>query len=307
MNLIDHMRIFVTVARHHSFTAAATELNFSVPVVSRSVSRLESHLNALLLNRTTRQVSLTNAGSDFFIRCQRIIAGVDEAVQIVTDSNILPEGHLRVHSINEIGKRYIVPAIAGYRLAYPAVTFDLSLENRVPDLMVEDVDISIGIVAPDHNPHLVSKNVGASYSVLCASPDYLNRRGYPIVPEDLISHECLRPLDDAISTLDTWEFEGPYGPVNIYIPPSSFQLNTSDAILPAVCSGMGIGCVPAFIAAEALRDGRIVRVLPHYHFECTGLHAVYPARLEGNICVKTLIAYLRSTLPVLLANGMKNS
>lgn len=305
MNLIDHMRIFVTVARTHSFTTAAVELNISVPAASRSVSRLETHLNALLFNRTTRKVSLTSAGTGFFQRCQKIIAGVDEAVQIVTDSNVQPEGHLRIHSVSEIGKRYILPAIAGYRRIYPAVTFELSLDNRVPDVVSEEYDVSIGLVTCGDDARLVSKNVGASYSVLCASRDYLERCGYPIVPEDLISHECLRPLAEPTSTQDTWEFEGPYGATNVYIPPSSIQLTTAEAMFEAVSSGLGIGCIPAFIAAEALRDGSVVRVLPHYHFECTGLHAIYPAHMEGNVCVKTLVAYLRSTLPMLLAQSME--
>lgn len=303
MDLLDHMRIFVSVARLTSFSAAAKELNIALPTVSRSVSRLEEHLNATLLTRTTRKVAMTDVGQEFFKRCQRIIAGVDEAVRAVADSDVSPEGHLRVHTISEIGKRYLIPLIAQYQRSHPSVTFDLTLENRIPDLAREGFDVSIA-TSPLADQRLVTRNIGATYSVLCASRDYLLRNGTPKVPEDLMKHECLRPFEEPANAPDTWAFDGPYGPVNVYLPPSSFQLNSSDATVDAVCSGLGVGCIPAFVAAQYLADGRLVRVLPKYHLESQGIHVAYPEVLEVNVCVRSWIAFLGAHLPKSLAAGL---
>jgi DNA-binding transcriptional LysR family regulator len=304
MDLLDHMRTFVHVGKFSSFTVAAKELNLSVPTVSKSISRLESHLNAVLLYRTTRKVNLTSAGRDFFNRCLTIIAGVDDAVQTVADSNVEPEGHLRVHTLNEIGRRYLIPLIADYRQTFPLVTFDLTLENRIPDLGTEGFDVSVSIT-PNLNSQWVSRNVGATYSVLCASPDYIAHRGMPQVPEDLAGHECIRPFDDPASTLDSSTFEGPYGAVNLYIPPSDFHLNTSDGLVEAVSSGLGIGCIPAFVAAEHLADGRLIRVLPLYHLESNGIHAVYRPESSINNCIRSWTAYLGNNLPRLMASDLQ--
>jgi DNA-binding transcriptional LysR family regulator len=304
MDLLDHMRTFVLVGQCSSFTRAAKELSRTVPAVSKSISRLESHLNAELLSRTTRKVALTAAGRDFFNRCLTIIAGVDDAVQTVTDSKVQPEGHLRIHTPSEIGRRYLIPLIADYRRAFPLVTFDLTLENRIPDLCVEDFDVSVS-VTPHVSSQWTSRNVGATYSVLCASPDYIAAHGMPQVPEDLAGHECIRPFDDPANTLDSATFEGPYGPVNLYIPPSEFHLNTRDGLVDAISSGLGIGCIPAFVAAEHLADGRLVRVLPLYHLESNGIHAVYRPESNSQTCIRSWTAYLGNNLPRLMASDLQ--
>ncbi|OCR26113.1 hypothetical protein AFK24_06135 [Pseudomonas syringae] len=303
MDLLHHMRTFVLVGKYSSFTIAAKELNLTLPAVSKSISRLEGHLNAVLLNRTTRKVTLTGPGQDFFNRCLTIIVGVDDAVQTVADSKVQPEGHLRVHTLNEIGRRYLIPLIADYRRSFPLVTFDLTLENRIPDLCTGNFDVAVSVM-PLLNEKWISRNVGATYSVLCASPDYIAGHGMPLVPEDLAGHECIRPSDDPASTVDNATFEGPYGPVNLYIPPSEFHLNTSDGLLDAVNSGLGIGCIPAFVAAEHLADGRLVRVLPLYHLESNGIHAVYRSESSSNTCIRSWTAHLGNNLPRLLASDL---
>lgn len=303
MNLLDHMRTFVFVARLSSFSAAAKALNLSLPSVSRSISRLEGHLNAALLNRTTRHVQLTQVGRDFLNRCSAIIVSVDEALRAIADSNISPEGHLRVHASSEIGKRYLIPAIADYRRTHPLVTFDLVLEDRAPDILTEDFDVAVSLI-PQSDDRLISRNVGATYSVLCASKDYLLRHGEPHVPAELTKHQCLTPGETPIETTDTWLFEGPYGPVNVYIPPSSVQLNCSDAIVDAVCAGLGIGCIPVFTARPLLDEGRLVSVLPRYRLASQGIHAFYPERHNENICVRSWLAHISICLPKLLAGAV---
>jgi DNA-binding transcriptional LysR family regulator len=297
------MRIFESVARLCSFTGAAKELDVALPTISKRIARLEGHLNATLLTRTTRKVGLTPVGRDFFNRCTRIIRGVDEALQVVVDSNVPPEGHLRVHTSTELGKRYVIPLIAQYRQLHPAVTFELTLDNRLPEALVGDADVLISIGdAESHD--WATRNIGATYSILCASKDYLARNGYPMIPEDLLTHECIRPLDEPTVTSDTWTFGGPFGSVNVYLPPSSFQLNSSDAIVDAACSGLGIGSVPAFVASQYLKDGRLVRVLPKYYLESMGIHVMFPKASVSNPSLRSWIGFLSAHLPKSLALGM---
>jgi DNA-binding transcriptional LysR family regulator len=297
------MRIFVFVARLNSFTGAAKALNLTLPTVSRSITRLEAHLNAVLLIRTTRRISLTGAGLDFFHKCSKILIGVEEAVHTVIDSKITPEGHLRVHATHEIGKYYLMPLIADYRRGHPSVTVDLVLDNRQPDLVNEDFDMSISL-SPPQGQQLVFRNIGATYSIMCAARSYLAQRALPKVPEDLVAHECLNPLEDAASAPDIWCFQGPYGPVNVYLPPSSFHLNTRDAIIDAVRAGLGIGCVPAFMAAQYLNSEELLRVLPDYHLESCGIYASYPEHLSKDVCARSWINYLSTHLPKRLAVGL---
>lgn len=303
MNLLEHMRTFVAVARLRSFSAAAKRLNTSAPAVSRAIARLEGHLNAVLLTRTTRQVELTQEGMDFFHRCTQIIQGVDDAVRAVADSKIEPEGHVRVHAPKEIGTRYLIPAIADYRRVYAKVTFDLILEDRMVNLSTEEFDLAVSLT-PHSGERLVSKNIGATYNVLCASREYVARHGTPHVPAELLAHQCLIPSEAATEVSDTWTFEGPYGAVNVFIPPSSFQLNASDAIVNAVSAGLGIGCVPSFIARPLLRQGRLIEILPGYRLVSRGIHASYLAVGNDNICVRSWLSYLDTYLPKLLADNI---
>ncbi|UZJ57884.1 LysR family transcriptional regulator [Pseudomonas sp. KU26590] len=303
MNLLDHMRIFVFVAKFSSFTGAAKALNLTLPAVSRSISRLERHLNAALLTRTTRRLALTDVGQDFFYKCTKIIVGVDEAVQTASDTNVQPQGHLRVHAAHEIGRHQLMPLIADYRRDHPLVTFDLVLDDCPADQLRESADVSVSVL-PMGGERWASRNIGATYSVMCASRAYLAQNPAPKVPEDLSLHECLNPLEAPSNAQDTWTFEGPYGPVNIYLPPSSFQLNARDAIVDAVRAGLGIGCIPAFMAAELLRDGEVVRVLPDYHLASCGIHAICAEHRVNDVCVRSWINYLSAHFPRRLAAGV---
>jgi DNA-binding transcriptional LysR family regulator len=300
---LAHMRVFESVARLCSFTAAAKELDVALPTISKRIARLEGHLNATLLTRTTRKVELTPVGREFFNRCTRIIKGVDEALQIVVDSNVPPEGHLRVHTSVELGKRYVIPLIAQYRQPHPAVTFELTLDSRLPEALMGEVDVLIAIGVFEKRDWAI-RNIGATYSILCASKDYLDRNGCPMIPEDLLTHECIRPLDEPTVTSDTWTFGGPFGSVNVYLPPSSFQLNSSDAIVDAACSGLGIASVPAFVASQYLNDGRLVRVLPKYYLESMGIHVMFSEASVSNPSLRSWIGFLSAHLPKSLAQGM---
>ena len=192
MDTLQTMRAFVCVAETGSFTAAAQQLGTTTAYVSRAVANLETHLRARLLNRTTRRIALTEAGQRYLLRCEQILAYVEEAEAEAGDAHARPAGRLRVHSMTGIGQHYVIRAIAGYRQQHPEVSFELTMANRVPDLLDEGFDVAIVVATELPDSGLVSQRIGETYSILCASPSYIEARGAPRTPSDLVNHDCLR-------------------------------------------------------------------------------------------------------------------
>ncbi|WP_346842328.1 LysR family transcriptional regulator [Metapseudomonas otitidis] len=296
MDTLQTMRAFSCVADTGSFTAAAQQLGTTTANISRAVAHLEGHLKARLLNRTTRRVALTEAGQRYLLRCQQILAYVEEAEAEAGDAHARPAGRLRVHSMTGIGQHYVIRAMAGYRQQYPDVSFDLTLANRVPDLLDEGLDVAIVVATELPDSGLVSQRIGATYSILCASPGYIAERGAPRTPADLAQHECLL-LISPVMPFDRWHFVGPDGEQMITLGNPSFQVNVGDAMTEAIRSGMGIGVLPLYSAMDGLRDGSLVPVLPHYRLQCLNIYALYPSRQYLDAKIKTWVTYLRETLP----------
>ncbi|MDG9780545.1 LysR family transcriptional regulator [Metapseudomonas otitidis] len=296
MDTLQTMRAFSCVADTGSFTAAAQQLGTTTANISRAVAHLEGHLKARLLNRTTRRIALTEAGQRYLLRCQQILAYVEEAEAEAGDAHARPAGRLRVHSMTGIGQHYVIRAMAGYRQQYPDVSFDLTLANRVPDLLDEGLDVAIVVATELPDSGLVSQRIGATYSILCAAPGYIAERGAPRTPADLAQHECLL-LISPVMPFDRWHFVGPDGEQMITLGNPSFQVNVGDAMTEAIRSGMGIGVLPLYSAMDGLRDGSLVPVLPHYRLQCLNIYALYPSRQYLDAKIKTWVTYLRETLP----------
>lgn len=299
MDTLQAMRAFVSVAEAGSFTAAAKQLKTTVAQVSRGVSGLEARLRARLLNRTTRRIALTEAGERYLLRCEQILAYIEDAEAEASDAHARPAGRLRIHSMTGIGQHYVIRAIAEYRKQYPEVSVDLTMANRVPDLLDEGYDVALVVASELPDSGLVSRCIGKTYSILCASPEYLARRGHPKVLADLAEHDCLRLLSPVMS-LDKWLFDGPYGQEMIALAPSPFQVNVGDGMTEAIRCGMGIGVLPVYSAIAGLRDGSLVRVLPHYRMQRLNVYALYPSRQYLDAKIKTWVEFLHERLPAAL-------
>ena len=299
MDVLQTMRAFVAVAESGSFTAAAQFLDTTTANVSRAVARLEARLHARLLNRTTRRIALTEAGERYLQRCTQILAYVEEAEAEAGDAHARPAGTLRVHSMTGIGQHYVIRAIAGYRERHPEVSFELTMANRVPDLLDEGYDVAITIAPELPDSGLVSQRLGVTYSILCASPDYLLRHGEPRGPGELVDHDCLRLLSP-VQALDKWIFNGPNGQETTTLGPSPFLVNVGDAMAEAIRAGMGIGPLPLYSAAAGLADGSLRRVLRDYELLHLNVYALYPSRQYLDAKIRTWVAYLREVLPELL-------
>ncbi|MGW8461670.1 LysR family transcriptional regulator [Pseudomonas sp. CLCA07] len=300
MDVFQTMRCFIAVAQSGSFTAAAVMLDTSTTNISKAVSSLEARLQTRLINRTTRRLALTEAGLRYLQRCEKIIEEMREADEEAGTAQTRPVGRLKIHAMSAVGNHYVINAIARYRETHPSVMFDLTLTNRLPDLLEEGYDMSIVLARDLPDSGFVAQRLGVTYSILCASPAYLKKRGVPDAPGALGAHDCLR-IVNTVMPAENWIFEGPEGVETVNTPLSPFHVNTADAMTVAISNGMGIGIQPIASAVDGLRAGRLVRVLPEYHFEELNVFAIYPSRKFVDAKIKTWVDFLKDYIPVLLA------
>lgn len=300
MDIFQTMRFFVAVAQTGSFTAAAQLLDTTTTNVSKAVTSLEARLQTRLINRTTRRLALTEAGVRYLQRCEKILEEMREADEEAGTAHTVPVGRLKIHAMSAIGNHYVIDAIAKYRETHPTVMFDLTVTNRLPDLLEEGYDMSIVLARDLPDSGFVAQRLGVTYSILCASPDYLQKRGHPDTPGALGEHECLR-IVNTVMPAENWAFEGPEGVETVNIPLSAFHVNTADAMTVAIKKGMGIGIQPIASAVEGLKAGTLVRILPEYHFEEFSVFAIYPSRKFVDAKIRTWVEFLKDYIPKLLA------
>ncbi|MGE8144078.1 LysR family transcriptional regulator [Pseudomonas frederiksbergensis] len=304
MDVFQTMRVFIAVAQSGSFTAAADVLDTTTTNVSKAVSSLEARLQTRLINRTTRRLALTEAGHRYLQRCEKILDEMREADEEAGTAQVMPAGRLKIHAMAAIGNHYVIDAIAKYRETHPSVMFDLTLTNRLPDLLEEGYDMSIVLARDLPDSGFVAQRLGITYSILCASPAYLKKRGSPESPDALASHDCLR-IVNTVMPVENWAFEGPEGVETVTIPESPIHVNTADAMTVAILSGMGIGIQPIASAVDGLRAGKLVRVLPQYHLEELNLFAIYPSRKFVDAKIRTWVEFLKDYIPGMLAADAK--
>ncbi|MCM2331989.1 MAG: LysR family transcriptional regulator, partial [Pseudomonas sagittaria] len=250
MDTLFNMRAFVCVAETGSFTAAAVRLDLTTSYISRAVATLETHLRTRLLHRTTRRIALTEAGQRYLLRCQQILGAIEEAEAEAGDAHARPAGNLKVHAMTGIGHHYLIQAAAEYSETYPEVSFDLTLANRTTDILDEGYDVSVITARELPDSGFISKQLGSTYSVLCAAPGYLARHGAPQQPADLQQHRCMR-LVYPVMSLDQWLLDGPAGQALVSVERTHFQVNTVDAMTVALKAGMGIGALPVYSALHS--------------------------------------------------------
>ncbi|HZG22845.1 MAG TPA: LysR family transcriptional regulator [Herbaspirillum sp.] len=294
MDTLQNMRVFTRVVEAGSFTQAAQQMALTTAHVSRAVADLERHLRTRLLNRTTRRIALTEAGERYLLRCQQIMAYVDEAEAEASAAYVRPSGRLRIHAMTSFGQRYVIPSISGYQKRYPDVAVELTLAQRIPDMLEEGYDVSLVLARELPDSGLIYRQLGSTFSMLCAAPGYLDKYGAPQQPADLLNHACLQ-LVSPISPLDEWILDGPEGEAVIAVK-SNFQVNVAEAMLTAVREGMGIGVLPIYSAVDALRAGTIERVLPQHRLQNMGVYALYPSRQYLDAKISTWVDWMHETV-----------
>lgn len=287
-NLTD-IAVFCRLVETGSFTHAAAQLGLSRAVVSKYITRLEQRLGARLLNRTTRRLSLTEAGTTLYQASAGALNQIEEAELEISRLQAEPRGVLRVSAPMSFGILHIAPALAEFLTRYPAVTVDLKLDDRMVDVVEEGFDLAIRISTLKDST-LVARRLAPSRHVLCASRAYLERHGLPRTPEELSTHNCM--LYTYVSQPNTWRFTAPDGNeigVNVR---GNLRHNNGLVEREAGLQGLGIMKSPTFYVGELIREGRLQAVLTDYKIAETSVYAVYPGRKYLSPKVRASIEFL---------------
>lgn len=288
----QELEVFHAVVRHSSYAKAADELDLSPSGVSRIVSRLEARLGARLVQRTTRKFSLTEAGKTFHARTAQVLVDLAEAEAEVQDVTLTPRGKLRITAPVVFGQLHVAPMLPGLFERFPELSVDLSLADRVVDLVDEGLDLAlrIGTLA---DSRLIARRLCTNRRVLVADANYLKKRGTPRTPSDLIDHECI--LFTGFSRPRDWHLIGPGGPVTVTVS-GRLASNNIDVITRAASDGLGITMGATLSVGAALLSGQLVRILPDYEFEATSIFAVYPSARQLSTKVRAALDFFSEQL-----------
>jgi len=288
MDKFLEMKTFAAVVDAGSFVQAADALAISKPTVSRYVADLEQRLGVRLLQRTTRKLSLTEEGRAFYGRCKAVLADVEVAETEITSKAVTVKGLIKVNVPVSFGLLELAPLWPGFMARYPDVELDITLADRVVDLVEEGYDLAVRI-ARLPNSSLVSRKLASTRMVLCASPGYLRKHGKPKHPSDLTQHAVLSY--SLLATGDQWEFDGPDGPVAVTVKPI-MRTNSGDTCIAAARKHRGIVFQPSFMVSADLQSGALVELMPQYRSMEFGIYAVYPTRQHVSPKVRAMIDFL---------------
>jgi DNA-binding transcriptional LysR family regulator len=274
LDRLTGLEVFAKVATTGSFSAAGRALGLSQTMVTKHIAALEAHLGVKLFHRSTRKLSITDAGRNYLESAERILADVEAADSAVAADRIEAKGLLRLSAPVSFGARQIAPLLPEFARRFPLVSVELGLNDRLVDLADEgwDLAIRVGSLA---DSSLIARRIAPCRTVLCASPAYLEAHGTPRTVANLAGHNCLGYTLSRLAGADHWAF-GARGDVSVNVA-GNLRANNGDALLAAAVAGQGVIYQPTFVAADALRAGTLVAIaLDHPAFEFAGIYAVYP-------------------------------
>ena len=289
MDRLQAISAFVAVVEHGSFARAAERLDQSVSAVSRHVAELEQHLDARLLNRTTRRLSLTEAGRTFHERAVQLLADLEEAEQSAGGGGATPRGTLKLTCPITYGTRVLAPLIAAFVARHAEVRIDIELSDRTVDLVDEGFDLAVRIGAI-RSPLLVARRLTSTTLVCCASPAYLARRGTPRKPDDLSRHDCL--TYEFSPSRFQWHFHAGTGEEHVVRVGGPLHSNNGRMLVALAAADAGIACEPDFIVAPEIDAGRLVPILTDWTLPSGPISAVYPSRRHLSAKVRAFVDFL---------------
>lgn len=292
MDRFLEMQTFNAVVETGSFVAAAELLQLSKAAVSRHVVELEKRLGIRLLHRTTRRLSLTPEGQVFYARGKEVLAELDAVEAEVTARRESVSGLLRINAPFTFGIAHLAPLWGLFREQHPQVTLDITLSDRLVDLVEEGYDLAIRIAALETSS-LVSRRLVTTRMTLCASPEYLRRHGTPRHPSELGGHQVI--AYSYLATKDDWHFHGPEGRVVVSTRPW-MRTNNGETCRAAALAHQGVILQPRFVVDAELAAGHLVELLPDYRSTEIGIYAVYPSRKHLSAKVRVLVEFLADRL-----------
>jgi DNA-binding transcriptional LysR family regulator len=292
MDRFLEMQSFQAVVDAGSFVGAADVLGVSKAAVSRHVVELENRLGIRLLHRTTRRVSLTPGGQTFYERSKDLLAELEAAEQEATSRSDAVRGLLRINAPFTFGILHLAPLWGRFRAQHPQLTLDVTLADRLVDLVEEGYDMAVRIAALPSSS-LVSRRLATTTMAVCASPGYLLRHSTPLHPADLVQHQVI--AYSYLATKDEWHFNGPHGPVSVRTRPW-MHTNNGDTCRAAALADQGIILQPRFLVGDDLAARRLVELMPEYRVPEVGIYAVYPSRKNVPAKVRVMIDFLAGQL-----------
>jgi DNA-binding transcriptional LysR family regulator len=289
MDRILSISAFAAVVEHGSFVRAAERLAISTSTLSRQIAELEQHLGVRLLNRTTRRLSLTESGQAFYERAVQVLADLEEAEALASSSAAAPRGRLRLTCSHALGVQRLAPAIAAFAGQYPEVGFDVSVSDRIVDLVEEGFDLAVR-VGQVGSEQLVARRLGTMRLLVCASPAYLQAHGTPQVPADLAGHRVMTYA--YAPTPRVWRLGDRHGNHEEVRVSGPLHSNSGDLAIAAAIAGLGLVFEPDFMLQPALDAGRLRRVLPEWESSPGEIWAVYPSRRHLSAKVRLFVDHL---------------
>jgi DNA-binding transcriptional LysR family regulator len=284
------MAIFARVVSTGSFTAAAQLTGLSPSAISKHISQLEEHLKVRLLNRSTRHISATEAGTVFYDHCVRLLAEAEAAELAVSRLQSAPRGTVRLVAPIALGVLCIAPALPAFLESYPELQLELVLNDRPGDMIAAGFDAAVQIGEPPDSS-LQARRLTLCRQLLCATPDYLHQHGIPTTPAQLAQHHCL-----ATHHSSEWQFHGPEGEAQPITVSGRLRSNNSLAVHAAVLGNIGIGLLPDYVVANDLHTGRLLALLPAYHTADLPVYALYPQSRHVIPKVRVMIDFLLACL-----------
>ena len=292
MQDLERMVVFAKVVEAKSFSEAARRLGQSKSMVSKAVTQLEKSVGARLLNRTTRAMSVTEAGAVFYEHCARIVEELEQAKLAVGQFHSETRGLLRISASVAFGTLHIAPALPEFLARYPEVRIDMAITDRIVDLADENFDVAVRI-SKEPAPNLVARKLAVVKRRICATPEYFERHGVPQKPEDLTRHNCLTYTH--FNPQDAWRLRGPGGDISVPIS-GNLRLNDDEALSAAVLGGLGVALLPTFIVGRDLQARRLQAVLSDYVPSERHIHVVYLPTRHVPAKVRAFIDFLRERL-----------
>jgi DNA-binding transcriptional LysR family regulator len=288
MDRITAARVFVSIAERGSMIAAAEALEMSRAMVTRYLAEMEEWAGARLLHRSTRRLSLTDAGDLTLARCRRMLEVADGMAVALGDDADTPRGLLRITCSQALAQAELLGAVSEYLARYPRTSVDLQMSNRTVNLIEERIDLALRITNT-LEPNLIARQLGVCESVVCAAPSYLEKHGTPQLPQDLAAHNCLTYTYFGKSL---WQFTDAAGE-QLSVPVSgNLSANEDFILLKAVEQGAGIAMQPLYSAGPLIREGKLVALLPGHTPLSMGIYGIYTSRQHMSPALRAMLDLL---------------
>jgi len=285
---LARIRAFVQVFDAGGFSSAARQHGRSKALLSKYVTDLEDYLGVRLMNRTTRKLSLTEAGEAYYREASQLLQQLDDLDASILDQTAAPRGLLRVSAPRNFGEMILAPAIFSFVVSHPEVTLDLRLEDRFVDLVEEGIDLALRISAAQDSS-LIARRIADMQHAVCVSPNYLKGRSLPKRPEDLRGHACI--IDTNLQGQANWRLVENGQTISVHVN-GPVRVNSPLSARDAAVAGLGVALLPGYLADPLLESGELVRILEGFVQTGSSLQAVYPHRRHLAGKVRALIDHL---------------